>query len=157
MKMKFRNKRGDSADKGEKGFSLLETAIAAVVMMIVGLGAAGGFAFAIRYNSGAADRAASMAIAQAAMEKLRIVSFTDSSLTAGTTTATVSDSVGRGYTLTTTITDTIVNSKITLKKIAVQVVPVNTAGPLNTTASSYYGSVMLVAERCSPVAGTNLH
>ncbi len=155
--MKFRNTKRDSAKHGEKGFSLLETAIASVVMMVVGLGAAGGFTFAIRYNSGAADRAAGMAIAQTTLEKLRMVSFTDSSLTAGTTTATVSDSAGRAYIVTTTITNTVVNSKITLKKIAVQVVPVSTFGPLNTTTSSYYGSVMLIAERCSPIAGTNIN
>lgn len=154
--MKLSKTKRDSSSKGEKGFSLLETAIASVVMMVVGLGAAGGFAYAIRYNSGAADRAASVSVAQTALEKLRMVSFTDSSLTAGTTTATVSDSAGRNYTLTTTITNTTVSGKITLKKIAVQVVPVNTSGPLNTTANSYYGSVMLIAERCSPIAGTNI-
>ena len=153
--MKLTKTKKDSLSKGEKGFSLLETAIASVVMMVVGLGAAGGFAYAIRYNSGAADRAASVSVAQSALEKLRMVSFTDSSLTAGTTTATVSDSAGRNYTLTTTITDTTVNGKITLKKIAVQVVPVNTSGPLNTV-NNYYGSVMMIAERCSPLAGTNL-
>ena len=153
--MKLGKTKRDSSSKGEKGFSLLETAIASVVMMVVGLGAAGGFAYAIRYNSGAADRAASVSVAQSALEKLRMVSFTDSSLTAGTTTATVSDSAGRNYTLTTTITNTTVNGKITLKKIAVQVVPVNTSGPLNTV-NNYYGSVMLIAERCSPLAGTNL-
>jgi Tfp pilus assembly protein PilV len=153
--MKLSKTKRDSSAKGEKGFSLLETAIASVVMMVVGLGAAGGFAYAIRYNSGAADRAASVSVAQSALEKLRMVSFTDSSLTAGTTTATVSDSAGRNYTLTTTITNTTVSGKITLKKIAVQVVPVNTSGPLNTT-NNYYGSVMLIAERCSPIAGTNL-
>jgi Tfp pilus assembly protein PilV len=155
--MKRKKTGQDFPVKGERGFSLLETAIAMVIMMVVGLGAAGGFAFAIRYNSGAADRAAAMTIAQTKLEKLRIVSFSDSSLTAGTTTATISDSAARAYTLTTTITDTVVSGKITLKKIAVQVVPVNSAGPINTTASSYYGSVMLVAERCSPVVGTNLH
>ena len=153
--MKLSKTKRDSSSKGEKGFSLLETAIASVVMMVVGLGAAGGFAYAIRYNSGAADRAASVSVAQSALEKLRMVSFTDSSLTAGTTTATVSDSAGRNYTLTTTITNTTVSGKITLKKIAVQVVPVNTSGPLNTV-NNYYGSVMLIAERCSPIAGTNL-
>ena len=153
--MRLSTTKRDSSSKGEKGFSLLETAIASVVMMVVGLGAAGGFAYAIRYNSGAADRAASVSVAQSALEKLRMVSFTDSSLTAGTTTATVSDSAGRNYTLTTTITNTTVSGKITLKKIAVQVVPVNTSGPLNTV-NNYYGSVMLIAERCSPIAGTNL-
>jgi len=98
-----------------------------------------------------------MSVAQTAIEKLRVASFTDSALTAGTYTATVSDSGGRSYTVTTTITNTTNSSgKITLKKIAVQVVPVNTSGPLNTTATGYYGSVMLLTERSSPTAGTNL-
>ena len=151
--MSSKRKRSTSS---EAGFTVLETAIASIVMMIVGLGAAGGFAYAIRYNSGAADRAASMAVAQSTVEKLRVVSFTDSSLTAGTYTATVSDSGGRSYTVTTTITNTTVSGKITLKKIAVQVVPVNTSGPLNTTTTGYYGSVMLLTERCNPVSGTNI-
>ena len=151
--MKFKRSKRESGRRGEEGFSLLETAIASVVMMIVGLGAAGGFAFAIRYNSGAADRAAAMAIAQTSVEKFRTVAFTDASLNAGTTTATVSDSIGRNYTVTITIT----NSSTTLKKIAVQVVPAANVGPFNSTANSYYGAVMLVAERCTPSTGNNLH
>ena len=67
--MKLSKTKRDPSSKGEKGFSLLETAIASVVMMVVGLGAAGGFAYAIRYNSGAADRAASVSVAQSALEK----------------------------------------------------------------------------------------
>ena len=155
--MKPRTIKRNSAVKSERGFTVLETAIALVVMMIVGLAAAGGFAFAIRYNSAASDRAASVAVAQSALEKLRAVSFTDSSLAAATTTATVADSAGRTYTLTTTITDTVVSGKTTIKKIAVQAVPVNTSGPLNTTTTGYYGSVMLFSERCNPLVGTNIH
>lgn len=155
--MKLMSSKRKRSTSGEAGFTVLETAIASIVMMIVGLGAAGGFAYAIRYNSGAADRAASMAVAQTTIEKLRVVSFTDSSLTAGTTTATVSDGGGRNYTVTTTITNTTSSTgKILLKKIAVQVVPAITSGPLNTTTTGYYGSVMLFTERCTPVAGTNL-
>jgi Tfp pilus assembly protein PilV len=153
INMKFKRSKRESARRGERGFSLLETAMASVVMMIVGLGAAGGFAFAIRYNSGAADRAAAMAIAQTTVEKFRTAAFTDSSLNAGTTTATVSDSIGRSYTVTTTVT----NSSTTLKRIAVQVVPVVNFGPFNSTATSYYGAVMLIAERCSPSTGANFH
>jgi Tfp pilus assembly protein PilV len=154
--MNFSKTKRVSTASNEAGFSLLEIAIACLIMMVVGLGAAGGFAFAIRYNSGAADRAASMAVAQTTIEKLRMAGFTDTSLSAGTTTTTVADSAGRSYTSITTITDTVVSGKITLKKIAVQVVPVNTSGPLNTTSTGYYSSVMLVTERCSPIAGTNL-
>ncbi len=120
--MKVRTQKQKASRSGERGFSLVETAIACVVLMIVGLGAAGGFVYAIRYNSGAADRAASMSIAQATIEKLRNSSFTD-----------------------------------TLKKIAVQVSPVNDSSGLGALTNSYYGAVMLVGERCSPVAGTNIN
>src|SRR6266852_6886063 len=110
-------KRNSSA-KSEGGFTMLEIVIALVIMMIVGLGAASGFVFAIRYNSAASDRAASVAIAQSALEKLRALPFTDSGLAAATTTTTVSDGAGRTYTLTTTIADAlVVSGKTTLKSI----------------------------------------
>ena len=144
----------------EKGFTVFETAIALVVMTVVGLAAAGGFVYAIRYNAGSADRAGSMSIAQSAMEKFRAVSFTDSLLTAGATTETITDSVGRTYSLSITVTDkTIVSGKTTLKSILIQVSPVNATGTgtLNKTTLDYYGSVKLYTERCNPVQGTNLN
>ena len=142
----------------EKGFTVFETAIALVVMTVVGLAAAGGFVYAIRYNAGATDRAGAVAIGQTAMEKLRAVSFSDSSLTAGTTTATVTDSVGRSYTVTTTVADkTIVSGKTTLKSITVLVAPRSTNGTLSTNNLEFYGSVKLYTERCNPFPGTNLH
>jgi len=148
----------NSSVQSEGGFTMLEIVIALVMMMIVGLGAAGAFIFAIRYNSAASDRAASTAIAQSAMEKLRAVSFTDSSLAAATTTTTVSDGAGRTYTLTKTVADAlIVSGKTTLKSITVKVTPVNAGGPLNTTTNGYYGSVMLFSERSNPLVGTNIH
>ena len=150
-------KRNSSA-KSEGGFTMLEIVIALVIMMIVGLGAAGGFIFAIRYNSAASDRAASVAIAQSALEKFRALPFSDSGLAAATTTTTVSDGAGRTYTLTTTIADAlIVSGKTTLKSISVVVTPVNTNGPLNTTTNGYYGSVKLFSERSNPLVGTNIH
>jgi Tfp pilus assembly protein PilV len=146
----------NSSVKSEKGFTILEIVIAMVIMMIVGLAAVGGFVFAIRYNSTASDRAASVAIAQSALEKLRALPFTDSSLAAGTTTTPVSDGAGRTYTLTTKITDIAPSGKTTLKQIEVKVTPVN-VNALNTTANGYYGSVMLFTERCNPLVGTNIH
>ena len=143
--------------KSEKGFTLLEIVIALVIMMVVGLAAVGGFAFAIRYNSAAADRAASISIAQSAVEKFRALAFTDSGLTAGTTTTTISDGAGRTYTLTTTVADVLVSGKTTLKTISVTVTPVNSSGPLNTSSNGYYGSVKLFTERCNPMVGTNIH
>ena len=142
----------------EKGFTLLEIVIALVIMMVVGLAAVGGFAFAIRYNSAASDRAASVSIANSAIEKLRALPFTDAALTAGPTTTTVSDGAGRTYTLTVTVADVIVVSgKTTLKSITVVVTPVNSTGPLNTSTNGYYGSVKLFTERCNPLVGTNFH
>jgi Tfp pilus assembly protein PilV len=148
----------------ERGFTVFETAIALVVMTVVGLGAAGGFVYAIRYNAGAADRNGSMSLAQAAMEKLRAVPFYDSALNAATTTTTVnmtdtSGNVIRSYSVTTTIADkTIVSGKTTIKSITIQVAPVNAGGTgtLNT-GTDYYGAVKLYTERSNPAIGTNLH
>ncbi|MDX6385718.1 MAG: hypothetical protein QOK48_3291 [Blastocatellia bacterium] len=140
----------------EAGFTMIETVIALVIMMIVGLAAAGGFAFAVRYNTTAANRAACITIAQTSLEKLRAVPFTDSSLTAGTTTVTVSDSAGRTYTLTTTTSDTVVSGKTTMKQIAVSVAPVM-GGILNATTNGYYGSTLLLTKRSNPLVGANIH
>ncbi len=146
----------------EQGFTLLETCIALIVMMVVGLAATGGFVFATRYNSAAADRASSMSFAQTNIEKFRAISFTDSALTAGTTTSTVTDASGRNFSVTTTIADkTIVSGKTTVKSIAIQVVPVAPIIPIDTSNYSpgyeYYGSVKLYTERSNPLVGTNIH
>jgi Tfp pilus assembly protein PilV len=142
----------------EKGFTMFETAMALVVMAVVGLAAAGGFVYAIRYNAGAADRAGSMSIAQTAIEKFRAVTFADASMTAGVTTVTVTDSVGRTYSVKTTIADkTIVNLKPVIKSITIEVYPVTSNGTLNTSTLDYYGSVKLYTERSTPIMGTNLH
>ncbi len=146
----------------EQGFTLLETCIALVVMMIVGLAAAGGFVFAIRYNSAAADRAASMSMAQTQIEKFRVISFTDAALNAGTTTFTVADASGRTFTVTTTVINkTVVSGKTTIKSISVQVVPTAPIIPIDSsnysTGYEYYGSVKLFTERSNPVVGTNLN
>ena len=144
----------------EKGFTVLETAIALVIMTVVGLAAAGGFVYAIRYNAGAADRNGSVSIAQTAMEKLRAVPFYDSSLNAGVTATPVdikdtSNNIIRSYTLTTTIAD----KTTTLKSITIDVSPVNAngTGTLNKNNLDYYGSVKLYTERSKPALGTNLH
>src|SRR6185369_17082756 len=115
----------------QRGFTVFETAIALVIMAVVGLAAAGGFVYAIRYNAGAADRAGSMSIAQTAIEKFRAVTFADASMTAGTTTVTVADSTGRSYWVQTTIVDkTVVNLKPTIKSITIEVYPINSSGTI---------------------------
>src|SRR5215470_10347355 len=67
------NRRTDSK---QRGFTLLEAAIALVVLMVIGLGIASLFTYAIKANSRADDRELAMAIAQKRMEWLRTIPFT---------------------------------------------------------------------------------
>ncbi len=104
---------------GERGFTLLETAIALVIMMIITLGVASLFVYATKANMGADDREIAMAIAQKRMEWLRTIPFTtqtrsvaysypDGGLAATNSTG-VSETVtsaGRSYVITTIIQDT---------------------------------------------------
>ncbi|HVG36048.1 MAG TPA: prepilin-type N-terminal cleavage/methylation domain-containing protein [Pyrinomonadaceae bacterium] len=69
-------KRNKQERPGERGFTLIETTIGLVIMMIVALGSATLFAYAVRNNSGGNDRAQSLAIAQQALETLRNARYT---------------------------------------------------------------------------------
>ena len=128
----------------QSGFTLMEAAIAMVIMMVAVLGSASVFSYSINYNSGAADREFAMAIAQKQMEQLRNVPFTDASLnaTAGITTTIVR--AGRSYTVTTSIVHSnTIAGQPTLKTITVQVTP---------TASDL-GSVTLRTQRATVLDG----
>lgn len=61
---------------GEHGFTLIETTIGLVIMLVVVLGSATLFSYAVRNNNGGNDRAQSLAIAQTALETLRNARFT---------------------------------------------------------------------------------
>lgn len=88
--------------ENSQGFSLLETSIALVIMMVVTLGTASLYVYATTYNAGSADRSAALAIAQQKMERLRRSGFSDALMAAGTTTEDVIY-VNHHYTLTTTV------------------------------------------------------
>jgi len=62
-------------DSAQRGFTLLESAIALVILMIIGLGIASLFTYAIQANSRADDRELAMATAQRRMEWLRTIQF----------------------------------------------------------------------------------
>ncbi|HLL73338.1 MAG TPA: prepilin-type N-terminal cleavage/methylation domain-containing protein [Pyrinomonadaceae bacterium] len=79
--------KGHSKHSG--GFTLIETTIAMVVMMVVGLGATSLFLYAIRNNSGGEERSQALAIAQQRLEELREAPYNDPQLAVGQTTATV--------------------------------------------------------------------
>src|ERR1043166_5401455 len=115
MHRQITNFRTDSA---QRGFTLLEASIALVVLMIIGLGIASLFTYAIQANGRADDRELAMAIAQKGMECLRTIPFTTQTRTfpfsypngglAQTGTAGVSETVtstGRSYIVTTVISD----------------------------------------------------
>jgi Tfp pilus assembly protein PilV len=121
-------------DEGERGFTLIETAIALVIMMIVLLGSASLFAFSIFNNTSGSDRAQTLAVAQQTLETLRNAQFssaaTDAALNAGTITQNnvmrggLNGSGARPY----TIVSTIVNTTPTIKTVTVTVTPTG-AGP----------------------------
>ena len=129
----------------EHGFTLLESAIAMVIMMVSALASASLFAYSIKNNSSANDRELAMAVAQQEMERLRNVSFTDANLTAtGWVTTTTINRAGREYTVLKTITDSnTVNGQPTVKTITIQVTP----------KTSALGSVTLRTQRSTILRG----
>ena len=113
--------------RNEKGFTLLETSAALLVMMIGGLGICAVFAFAIKNNTGSRDRALALAVAQQQMERYRQMKFIDPGLTAhaATTETVTAPPDNRTYTVRTTITDTTTS----LKTIKIEVTPQLSSDP----------------------------
>ena len=132
--------------RAEAGFTLFETTIALVLMMIAALGAASLFSFSINYNSGGSDRLVALALAQEQMERIRSAQFnsttTDAILTGGTSLQPGLIRNGKHYALTTTIDDNPATTAIdvvattTLKRITIEVAPesVNPGWSLNAGA-----------------------
>ena len=148
----------------EQGFTLMETAVSLVIMMVIGLGAASLFAYATMANSGATDRELAMAVAQKRMEWLRNMSFSvttrnlaysypNGGMGATTGTTETETSSGRAYTVVTVIEDTRVvpagqpdAGQPVLKTITIRVTPQG-AGPA-------LGGVILSSQRSTLVPGT---
>jgi Tfp pilus assembly protein PilV len=145
-----------NAHSNQQGFTLLEAAIALVILMIIGLGIASLFTYAIQANGRADDRELAMAIAQKRMEWLRSIPFTTQTRSAAysfpngglaaTSAAGVTETVtnaGRSYVVTTIIddlslvpaTDPDANAP-TLKRIKVSVTPLGAATSFETVSVS---------------------
>src|SRR5262249_28483614 len=123
-----------------------ETAIALLIMMILTLGTAQLYVYAIHNNAGAADREASLALAQQKMERLRRAPFNDGDLLAGVTTQAVTYN-SHQYSMTTTVcASPTCGGSDTLKIITVQVTP-QTADPWANVP------ITLVSQRASQVIG----
>ena len=134
--------------KGQQGFTLMETSIAMVVMMVGALGIASLFVFSTRNNIGGSERALAMAVAQQQLEQIRSVSYEDTTLDVGTVTSTVRNAE-QNYTVERTVAQETNEdgSPKQLKKITIRVTP-QVGGPswLNTT-------VVLVSLRSTLTTG----
>jgi type II secretory pathway pseudopilin PulG len=149
----------------EQGFTLMETAVALVMMMVVSLGVASLFAYSTNANSNADDRELAMAIAQKRMEWLRTIPFTTQTRQlaysfpngglAATATAGVIETVtnaGRPYQVKTVIQDTTVvpagnpdEGAPTVKTITLTVTPFG--------AASVFSAVVVSTQRTTQVTG----
>jgi prepilin-type N-terminal cleavage/methylation domain-containing protein len=151
--------------RAERGFTLVETAIALVIMLVMALGAASLFAYSVYNNSGGSDRAQTLAIAQQALERLRHAKFslsgTDAVLNGGIKPAEIvkrggqnpqnlQDPTARTFRINTTIDDNPstssldINPNSTLKSITVTVTPIG-AGQRWATGSG--GAVTIMTLR----------
>jgi Tfp pilus assembly protein PilV len=138
----------------ELGFSLLEAVISLLLMTIVALGSASLFSYSIYNNSGASDRATSIAIAQEALEMLRSAQFnataTDDGLLGGTASQLGIIRGSRTFDLTKTVDDdpstngVQVNAATNLKAITITVVPRFTG---NGWARGAGGTITLITQR----------
>ena len=160
--------RTPAAHTGDRGFTLAETAIAMLLMMIASVSVVSLFSYAIKYNAGAKDRELSMSVAQKRIEWLRSLPFDattravayhypDASNPTGGGLAATADSgvtetatvAGRNYTVVTTIINDggVANNVSAVKTIRVRVTPVGGDAGL--------GRVTLVTRRSSLTVGTN--
>jgi len=138
------NSDTEQRSRSELGFTLIETAIALVVMMVVSLGVMALFTFATNYTSDANDRALALSLAQQRMERLRTTSFTDASLAIGSTTEDVS-SGNRPYRIVSTI-----GGSATLRTITISVTP------LGATKQWAGAPIIVVGQRAIPAPGPYL-
>ena len=125
---KHRNKTEQQVGTDCAGFTILETCVAMVIMLVAVLGSVSLFAYSIKNNSGANDRELAMAVAQRQLEELRNASFTDASLDTKDGVITNLTRAGRPYRVVTTITHSnVIDGQPTLKTITVQVTPQGTS------------------------------
>lgn len=153
-------KKGETRAKDEHGFTLIETVIAFLILMIAALGVVSVFAYSVNYNAGGNNRLQAITIAQQQLEQLRNAKFnapvggvskTDAILAAGTTTTNVTGADGRSYTITTVIDDDLTTTGVqtdttsTLKGIQITVTP-NGAGAAWAAGSST-SAVTIITQR----------
>src|ERR671920_281538 len=110
----------------ERGFTLVETSIALLVMLVAGLAASSLFVYSIKYNTGANDRAVAQSLAQRQMETLRKTSF--ASIAASTQTVA---SAGRQFTVAVAVCNdgtAACGGSTAVKRVTVTVTPLSAGG-----------------------------
>jgi Tfp pilus assembly protein PilV len=145
--MKIRARRED------RGFTLIETCIAMVILMIVVCGVLPLGVYALKYNSAAAIRAGAVMAAQRKLEQLRAGSFT--SCISSSEVVAVGPTDSQTYTVDVVVTDT----TSTLKNITITVTPQgrSTSGGVYSGNESWMrGQVVVYTKRTTSSTGSNL-
>ncbi len=166
--MTSRSRSNVAARAGERGFTLAETAIALLIMMIASVGVVSLFSYSVKYNAGAKDRELAMAVAQKRMEWLRGIPYnatnrglayrypTAANPASGGLAATgangvteTTTSAGRSYTVLTTITNfnNATDANSVIKTVTIRVTP--------DGADNVLGQVTLTTQRSILTTGTN--
>jgi len=139
--------------KDDRGFTLIETCIAMVMLMIVVCGVLPLGVYAIKYNSAAAIRAGAVTAAQRKLEQLRASSFT--SCTSSSEVVTVGPTESQSYTVDVTVTDV----TTALKSIRITVTPQgrSTSGGVYSGNESWMrGQVVVYTKRTTSSIGSNV-
>jgi len=137
----------------DRGFTLIETCIAMVILMIVVCGVLPLGVYALKYNSAAAIRAGAVTAAQRKLEQLRAGSF--NSCISSSEVVSVGPTDSQTYTINVTVTDV----TTTLKNITITVTPQgrSTSGGVYSGNDSWMrGQVVLYTRRTTSSTGSNL-
>ena len=139
----------------ERGFTLIETSVALVFLLVVFVGIAPLLVYAINYNSGAAIRAGALGVAQKKLEQVRATPFNECLSTTETISVGDTTTASQTYFVETTVTDV----SLTLKTIQVRVTPQarsTTGGQYAGQSGWEYGQVTVYTVRTSLQAGAYL-
>jgi len=139
--------------KDNRGFTLIETCLAMVMLMIVVCGVLPLGFYALKYNSAAAIRAGAVMAAQRKLEQLRAGSFT--SCISSSEVVAVGPTDSQSYTVDVTVTDV----TTTLKNITITVTPQGrstTGGVYAGNEGWMRGQVVVYTKRTTSWTGSNL-
>lgn len=141
------------SQQGERGFTLIETCIALVMLLVIICGVLPLAVYALKYNSAAAIRAGAVTAAQRKLEQLRAGSFT--SCISSSEVVTVGPTESQTYTVDVAVTDV----TATLKNIKITVTPQgrSTSGGVYSGNDSWMrGQVVVYTKRTTSWTGSNL-